>query len=192
MLPDFNRDRKINDEDQSLLITKGSFRFWINDDEDEGNFTEGKKQDSSNVPWSSSPNHGDNKVSGLRDLLDFFPVWVNVKKLMEKQPEGVIFQFRLRQDDSALKIVYTTLSPGNAGAFLTTPRTSCAPALSQSSEVATTTAIAPSAVFPECFVEQLETGNGIVMAEGAACYEKGKWCCERKGLIPEVQITEPP
>ncbi|NLG15414.1 MAG: alpha/beta hydrolase [Lentisphaerae bacterium] len=168
LLPDFNRDRKINDEDQSLLITKGPFRFWINDDKDEGNFTEGKKQDSSNVPGSSSPNHGDSKVNGRCDLLDFFPVWVNVKKLMEKQPPGVTFQFRLRQDDSALKIVYTTLSSGNAGEFQTTHCASCGPTLSQSSEVATTTAIAPSAVFPECFVEQLETGNGIVMAEGAA------------------------
>ena len=164
LLPDFNRDRKIDDGDQTKLIAKGPFRFWVNDDEDDGDVAD----DDSDIPSGNDPNHNDNQVNGRSDLLDFFPVWVNVEKRIEKQPPDITFQFCLRQDDSALKIVYTTLTPENAGSFLTAPCTGCGPNLNQSAEEATTTAIGASAVFPECFVDELENGNGVVMAEGTA------------------------
>jgi len=79
LLPDFNRDRKINDEGIIQLIAKGPFRFWVNDDEDDGDVAD----DDSDIPNSNAPNHNDNQMNGRSDLLDFFPIWVNVEKLIE-------------------------------------------------------------------------------------------------------------
>jgi len=85
LLPDFNRDRKIDDGDQTKLIAKGPFRFWVNDDEDDGDVAD----DDSDIPSGNDPNHNDNQVNGRSDLLDFFPVWVNVEKRIEKQPPDI-------------------------------------------------------------------------------------------------------
>jgi len=98
--------------------SNGPFRFWINDDADSGDISSGN----SDLPGQSSgsANYADNQVNGRSDLLDFFPVWFDLWYAFFYFPPSDGFQYKLRQDDAALKAVYTDLTKDHAGDYLTT------------------------------------------------------------------------
>ncbi len=56
--------------------------WWINDDADEENDFSG----ASSVPGQSPGNHSDNIVNGHSDLIDFFPVWLDLHDLLKQFP----------------------------------------------------------------------------------------------------------
>jgi hypothetical protein len=120
LVPDFDHDKKIDATDVQLLKTNGLFRFWINDDSDKGDTAE-EAPSMCNVPdyFGNNPNYFANTVSGRADLLDFFPVWVNLKKMLDVLPPGNGIEYRLSQANAAVKFVYTDLDRMHAGDFLT-------------------------------------------------------------------------
>jgi hypothetical protein len=120
IVPDFNHDRKIDDTDKTELAAKGPFRFWINDDADVGDEASGDSE----VPGHSTASGGnanavDFIVNGHGDLLDFFPLWLDISSALQLVPPGFGVQYRLRQDDGAVNIVYTDLTKNQAGDYLT-------------------------------------------------------------------------
>jgi hypothetical protein len=110
------------------------YHFWVNDDIDWGDTTgdgipgQGSKGDgmmqvliSSQVPYQLIPSsYGVWAIHGTRDLVDFFPVYVNIGSLFLSNAlsAGIDYadtnwQFVLSQGDSALRFAYTDLTPTN-------------------------------------------------------------------------------
>ena len=115
MVPDYNHDRKIDPADVARGAAFESFRFWINDDKDVDDVAVGD----SDVPGQSNGNASDDEVNGRCDLLDFFPVWLDISKAMELLPGSLDdWVYVLRQDNGAIKFFQSDLTRQNAGDYL--------------------------------------------------------------------------
>lgn len=114
---DANRDGHItlSEVDDSDLVTVDEpYRIWINDDDDAGD-----TQTGADVPNGLSPkaNFKDAFVNGTRDLVDYFPVFLDLKRLLEVLPPGGSTQYMLRHEAGALNFVYTNLQRERAHAW---------------------------------------------------------------------------
>jgi hypothetical protein len=133
---DANRNAviKLASEDASDATSPAQpYRFWLNDDNDMdgaeglnesgGNDIPGQTQNfysSDNesrgigADYSTSA-EGTGFVDGVRDLIDFFPVYLDLKQLLTVLPTttpGV--KYKLKQADGALNFVYTNKTRGQA------------------------------------------------------------------------------
>ena len=102
IVPDYNRDGKIDEEDRGKVTKENPWRWWINDDNDltveerSGNLKDVPKQD------SSVRDCNDLKVDGIRDLIDFFPLHLDLKQALEVLPADK-YMYVLKHEDEALK-----------------------------------------------------------------------------------------
>jgi hypothetical protein len=113
---DTGRDGKITlaMEGSSDAISSGNpFRFWVNDDDDSGD-TGG-----TDIPDGSGAkaNFRDQVVNGTRDLIDFFPVFLDLKPLLTLLPPDGAITYKLKQADGALNFAYSNLSRERALAY---------------------------------------------------------------------------
>jgi hypothetical protein len=173
LIPDFNHDRVINVSDE----TTNMFHFWINDDAESGDITEDPQED---VPGHSGFWHGDiwtpanythDHVCGHRDLLDYFPLWLDLSLAFSCLPPGQNVEYRLRQADSCLKVVFTDLTIDNAGSFLTEDASTYGPDGDQHAYEAGNSLISSSGlVLPSGFLNRIanEPSKGLLMVEGVA------------------------
>ncbi len=106
IVPDYDRDGEIGDADCDAASTNAVFRFWINDDRDVGDTAEAGGSD---IPGQTdSPDHANGYyVNGRRDLLDFFPLLIDVRSV--ESAIGNEHAYRLKQADSAVNVIFTTL-----------------------------------------------------------------------------------
>jgi hypothetical protein len=124
ILPDYNRDGRIDGRDADAQMAGKPFRIWINDDRDAGDDSTEAFEDApagscdpEAMPAAIGGRHRncmDGRVNGLRDLVDFFPVHLDVP--LDRLPPGD-YTYRLRQEHAAVKYAYTSLVPGDAGRF---------------------------------------------------------------------------
>lgn len=70
------------------------------------------------------------------DLLDFFPVWLDLKGALDAFPAQSGVTFRLRS--SGLRFVYTALTKNEAGKYLREECAVCGPAFNQDAHGAPT------------------------------------------------------
>ena len=56
-------------------------------------------------------------VNGAADLRDFFPVFLDIKQLLEVHPPGAAVHYKLKQGDAALNFVYTNLTRSAAMSY---------------------------------------------------------------------------
>ncbi len=109
---DANRDGVIDLPPESLAApyldqttVAQPFRFWINDDDDSGDMG------GDDIPGKTAgANYADGVVNGTRDLVDFFPVFLDLKQLLTVLPPSASVKYKLKQADSALNFVYTKLA----------------------------------------------------------------------------------
>jgi hypothetical protein len=123
---DYNRDGKIELNQNDDLPDQQPYQFWINDDSDDGD-TSSDLNGMSNVPGAKTglfefdgrdPNYADHKVNGACDLPDWFPVYLNISNLLAVLPPSQ-YKYRLVQAEDALNFLYTSLRPAEAGSYLT-------------------------------------------------------------------------
>ncbi len=118
LVPDYNHDRRIDEKDSNLARRKDDsgeavpFFFWINDDDDEGN-TNG-----TDIPTNVGGNGIDTQINGTRDLVDFFPVYLDIEQLIEMLPPAN-FDYKLQCESSFLNYLETDLTPEACGDYLT-------------------------------------------------------------------------
>jgi len=162
------------------------FRFWANDNKDwsddtgdgvpgQGAQADGVLQVQTPVvvPYQAYPIYINNgwQIHGRRDLVDFFPVYLNIGSLFQSNAlsAGISvtdtnWQFVLSQADGALRFAYTDLTPTNYMNFLRD--------ITESSNLAyaTLTIISNSGVaLSPSFVSAIATNNeGIILVEAAA------------------------
>jgi hypothetical protein len=108
------------------------YRFWVNDDADSGDdFGDGvpltNSPSADGVAFSSYSVNGQAlyTIHGTRDLVDFFPVYINIGSLFQSNAlsAGISYadtnwQFVLSQGDGALRFSYTSLTPLNYTNYL--------------------------------------------------------------------------
>ena len=131
VVPDYDRDHIIGDEDEKQLCMDKKFYWWINDDHDLGDCASMYKDHGSEIHGegefkyidevfyvSEKPNCEDKKVNGKTDLLDFFPMWLDAHemfKLFKKEGANLTLVMMF----NGLGIVGTKLQTNSAGDFLT-------------------------------------------------------------------------
>lgn len=176
LVPDWNHDRTIDDSDKNRIAASNPFRFWINDDADSGNIS----KDNSDVPGHSAgrfgrANYADHHVNGRSDLLDFFPVWLDLKQTLDLLPPSSAVQYKLRQDDAAVKAVYTDLTREWAGSYLTTEGNTYGLLFNQNACNAGTFEVTTSGVaLAETFINKIKNDEtkGVLIMEGAKATKK--------------------
>jgi hypothetical protein len=112
------------------------FRFWINDNQDDGDYggngIPGQGTRADGVLKTLIPNSNlvlgteiGWQIHGRRDLVDFFPVYLNIGSLFQNcalsagiSATDTNYQFILSQADGALRFTYTDLTPTNYMNFL--------------------------------------------------------------------------
>jgi pimeloyl-ACP methyl ester carboxylesterase len=98
------------------------FRFWINDNNDSDD-TKGNDIPGYPATVHQTPNGMSGHVNGVRDLVDFFPVYIDIQSLlqvMQTNSQYAGLQFVLSQADGALNVlVATNISPDDPLSYLT-------------------------------------------------------------------------
>jgi len=114
LVPNYDRDGDIDEDDLARYSTNEVFRFWVNDDNDDPN----SEDSGDDNPDGSNSDYGDNALDGSRDLIDFFPVAIQgLESTIEMSFLG--YDYYLRHADGDLNILlYTGLKPDEAGSYL--------------------------------------------------------------------------
>jgi hypothetical protein len=109
------------------------YRFWVNDDQDAGDdggnggisIPGNSQADGINPSTVDDDGNPLYKIHGSRDLVDFFPVYVNIGSLFQSNAlsAGISFtdtnwQYVLSQGDGALRFQYSDLTPSNYTNYL--------------------------------------------------------------------------
>jgi hypothetical protein len=127
---DYNRDGRIERNQNDDLPDQQPYQFWINDDSDDSAL--GNLLGTSDLPGARSgifefdgrdPDYADDKVNGVADLIDWFPVYLNISNLLVMLPPSQ-YEYRLVHAEGALNFLYTDLRPDQAGTYLTNNLTS--------------------------------------------------------------------
>jgi hypothetical protein len=173
LVPDWNRDRQIDLADEKESTNGLSFRFWINDDCDNGDIAEGNsdlpEQGGGWWPMRRNANWEDNKVNGRCDLTDFFPVWLDISAALSNYPSANGITYNLHYPLGALRFVYTDLTRSHAGDYLiSTNIASCGPSCTQSVYEAATVLIPEKGVaLNSAFLDRIaaNTNKGVLLIE---------------------------
>jgi hypothetical protein len=122
---DYNRDGRIELNESDEVPPDLPYQFWVNDDSDDG--IADAALGITDLPGAQAglleldgrtPDWADDKVNGLADLVDWFPVYLNISNLFSVFPPAQ-YEYRLAQADGALNFLYTNLKPDEAGSYLT-------------------------------------------------------------------------
>ncbi|MFP4353465.1 MAG: hypothetical protein ACLFTU_11600, partial [Puniceicoccaceae bacterium] len=117
IIPDWNRDGVIDDTDRNRVTRDNPFRFWTNADADASDDAMGASppEDVTSTPANPFPANGqDAQVNGYRDLVDFFPLQLDLAEILELLPPED-FEYRLSHADGMLRFFYPGLKPEDAG-----------------------------------------------------------------------------
>lgn len=85
LVPDFNRDGKINNLDEGRVTEKKPWRFWVNDDDDANEY-EGTDISYGLKHGPTNPDYSGNVVDGIRDIIDYFPLHIKIKEVLKIFP----------------------------------------------------------------------------------------------------------
>jgi hypothetical protein len=184
IVPDWNRDRVIDTDDEGHVTDERPLRWWINDDDDDGDISDRKSlyiplldSNDDDLPGRTAytfPRLADfstQSVDGRTDLEDFFPLWLDLHDAMDLLPPEEGFEYRLRHEDRAVNFTYIDVTKDLAGIYLTEETDSCGSTLLKGAFEADTIEVANTGtVLMSSFLDLIEQDpdKGIVMVEGAA------------------------
>ncbi|MEX0323145.1 MAG: hypothetical protein AB3N63_13365 [Puniceicoccaceae bacterium] len=168
LLPDWNRDGAIDEQDRELSGQDKPFYLWINDDNDENEVADSWRDD---APGRHNPDWDNNRVDGLRDVVDFFPIQLDLKKILESINDLGGVEITLSHANGALNLVYTSLHPRQLDQLFAPPQASgYGSSLHQALPEAETLRITPEGIqVPNMFLQQLKAEDrGVLLLEGRA------------------------
>ncbi len=182
---DANRDGRIilsSVDGSDRIGATAPFRFWINDDDDSGDVKSGMTDDVPSPEGSGGRNADDGRVNGIRDLVDFFPICLDLGQLLTVLPPGTNgISYFLKQEDAALGFVYTGYGREQAFDYLRGPPAQLdsgfGPSLMQKAGEATVSRITAAGVDllanSPAFQARIEDGgDGVILVE--ACRPTAK------------------
>lgn len=112
LVPDWDRNGKIDTTDNDFSHKGEPWRFWINNDDDE---TPVSRSSADDLPGSATPDWENDTVDGLRDVVDFFPVHLDLQKVLQAVGDSATIGIILRHPDGALNFCYSDLLPAEVG-----------------------------------------------------------------------------
>ncbi len=146
LVTDYNRDRKIDNADMMRAAKQDTFYFWTG-------------------YWGAA-------VNGTNDLTNYFPVYLNIKDLLNIYDPGK-FTYQLKSANQNLMFLFTDLTPNTSGNYLTGNATSL--------DQATSLAYAFTYSIPNIglvlnnnaanpsFLQQIrDNGKGIILVKGTS------------------------
>jgi hypothetical protein len=172
MAVDNNRDGQISFGQDDQTTPQNPYRFWINDSSESGDaLSDGKNS----IPGYGSPNYSRNSVNGRSDLVNFFPVALNLSNILQLLPPLSGLEYHLSQANSAFKFVYTDLTQSNTFDYLTDVTTTggYGIAATKAPQSADTISVSPSSTagtkLDNNWLTQVEKngGVGIILVEGS-------------------------
>jgi hypothetical protein len=168
MIPDWNRDGRIEPGEGNPAGRGRPWRVWINDDDDEGDLARSSQDDR---PGSTEPDHANGVVDGLRDVVDWFPLHIDLQETLQSLPPGGSADIVLRHPDGAFGLVYTNLRPDEVGRLVTEQFSAgFGPALDRPLASAPVEAVTTEGVsLSPAFLAQLQLANrGVLLLEATA------------------------
>jgi len=167
---DHNRDGSINTTD-SIFAARNSgsqtYYFWINDDDDSGEVGNDDVPLGANQPGADANSGGPGRVNGLRDLVDFFPLSINLGGVLSKFDD--ISQVDIRLSGSALRYIeypqgYAGFSASQARSYLT-DLTTAQELVDFDTQVVSGSSSSPTSLGAD-FVQLVSQGKGVLLMEG--------------------------
>ncbi|MEN9840358.1 MAG: hypothetical protein RL376_158, partial [Verrucomicrobiota bacterium] len=145
-----------------------------------------------------TPDHDHAGVDGRSDLLDFFPVYLDIKQLLNVLPHTTAgITYKLKQADSALNFVYTDLTRAEAFDYLKYNKERVAYGLpsnqKKAHEAPTVLINAAGAPLDADFLARIKDGTdkGIILVEGKLPSDKPlRLVVEKAGVeIAEISLN---
>jgi hypothetical protein len=169
LIPDFNHDGKIDETDREQITTNGPFHFWINDTS--YNYNGDISSDNGGIPGAGTANYTKNSVQGRIDLVNFFPLWLDLHDALDNLPPSYGIEYKLRQNNGSVKFVYTDLTKEQVGDFLDKESPTYGSRFDQPAYIADTIAVMGSGVaLSTDFLNKIMTdgSKGVLLVEGAS------------------------
>jgi RHS repeat-associated protein len=166
IVPDWNRDGQIDDQDRGKVSWWNPWRFWINEDNDSSELGYTNDIPSSTRPDALKDDEGGLVVDGEDDLEDFFPVYLDLRAALQTFPP-LQYSYSIRQPEEAVNIIFSDLEPQGdqdrrAGAYLRRPEV--AKHYAESTVIRVTRFGIP---VPVGFLEKITSdGKGVLLVEG--------------------------
>lgn len=167
-------------------------RHWVNDDDDRGECQERADQPGR---AGEAADHAQPGVDGLRDLVDFIPLNLNLSRVMGLMTPAQGFRYFIANQDRAAQIVLTGLTPAAVGAIHRNPDLAAfGPSLD--GPVAVAQVMTPDErgriELPASFVRRIaERGHGVVLLEGARPTSRPLTVEIERGELPVGRIELP-
>ena len=177
LIPDYQRDHCITVFDRNMATNGEPMILWINDDNDKRSqdYSEGDED----IPGKDFLYDAKNQqVDGVCDFLDFFPIQIETAGIFEMinrhshlraaYEEG-LFKLYLRQADSAVNVIWTSLTKQNCGDYLTQNILDCGEELNQAIHDVTVQRVTDEGVplpLPFINLTQENSDTGIILVEG--------------------------
>jgi len=146
---------EIENSDQALARQNLPWFFWTNHDDDAA------ETGGIDLPAVSSPDAADLVVDGVRDLVDFFAVQLEIPAVVQVFPPSQGFTYNFIHSEQALNVLESTLGAEQVGAYHRDPATAAAQAIRLVRRV-TEDGISSS---DELAVQLEQTGTGILLCE---------------------------
>ena len=167
---DYDRDGRISDEEVDRAKQgKEPFRFWINDDRDEGDVCAAEDY-MSDCPSlvTADMNAADARVNGRRDLVDFMPVWIDLRDVFPpRMPQRLRAGLAWKLWGSG-NAVWTSCGRESAGSFRTRDLGGCGVGLDEPAHAASVSRLGVWDMVPAAFCQLLAgpNGGGLFLFEG--------------------------
>jgi hypothetical protein len=160
LIPDYNHNRKIDDEDLDRALNNDPYYFWVNDDDGTGD-TEG-----SGIPGSKD-NTTNLTIPGTRNLVNWFPVYLDIKLVVDMYSPSS-YRYALTSTSGQLKFVYSKLTSTTSGTYLTDVPTAQGMAVGAGPKINGIANFGGLAnPLDSGFIESIRTsGNGVILVEG--------------------------
>jgi hypothetical protein len=179
IVPDYNRDGVIDDQDRGNVTEDAPWRWWVNDDSGSGD-AEGDSTPAPNppvVPYFGPPqNWTDTKINGKKDLIDWFPVSLEIGSLIDIYPSAS-YRYELHATDNSMNIVVPTI--GTAGVKLTKSNVraylrSQSTALALVGTLVNVLPLTPKTVLTDDFINEVKADrSGVILVEARAATAAG-------------------
>ena len=113
LIPDYDHNRVIDGWDRSKAVQNEVFHFWKNDDDDAGDL------EGNDIPGDGTADSSDLAVDGTRDLIDWFPVYLDLKPTLEAF-DGLGYKYVLATlETNEFNVIFSQLKPWESGKYLT-------------------------------------------------------------------------
>ncbi len=165
LVPDYDRNGKIEIADRNKITDTNPHRFWFNDDDDIDEVSGKDVSGDGSADWTSV------SIDTSRDLVDFFPLFIDLKSFLDGIDDLSTITVKLKHSDGGLNLVYTDLLPEKAGDYLRKSNltTGFGSSFDKAPGAANTVAVnSVGHALSEVFLTKIrDEGKGVLLFEGA-------------------------